>query len=255
MSTNSSERTVIAVTPPPPSTTNTLASAHHFISMKLTTKNFFFCRTQLMPFLRGQGLLGFATGETPCTPVTLETLASGEAASEATTSTTMVNPAHGVWVQQDQSILSLLISSMADEVFYLAVGRTTLQEVWTSVTAALVSSTRPRCLNLLAQFQSLRQGDNTPAEYLGRAQLLMEDLALAGHPVSLDEQNLWVFRGLRLEFRSMASSLAASGTPVSIPQLSDYLIPRTTSTTFGFMICLTAQFMASRLHLFRLAST
>ncbi|XP_019161142.1 PREDICTED: uncharacterized protein LOC109157758 [Ipomoea nil] len=112
---------------------------------------------------------------------------------------------------------------MADEVLYLAVGRTTSQEVWMSITAALGSSTRARCLNLLAQFQSLKQGDSTPAEYLGRAQLLVEDLALAGRPVSLDEQNLWVFRGLRPEFRSMASSLAVSGAPVSIPQLSDYL--------------------------------
>ncbi|XP_019200264.1 PREDICTED: uncharacterized protein LOC109193893 [Ipomoea nil] len=191
--------------------------------MKLTTKNFLFWRTQLVPFLRGQGLLGYVTGDTPCPPTTLESPASGEAASGATTTTTTSNPAHGLWIQQDQSILSLLVSSMADEVLYLVVGRTTSHEVWSSITAALGSSTRARCLNLLAQFQSLRQGDSTPAEYLGRAQLLVEDLALAGRPVSLDEQNLWVFRGLRPEFRSMASSLAASGTPVSIPQLSDYL--------------------------------
>ncbi|XP_019172704.1 PREDICTED: uncharacterized protein LOC109168114 [Ipomoea nil] len=191
--------------------------------MKLTTKNFLFWRTQLVPFLRGQGLLGYVTGDTPCPPATLKSPASGEAASSATTTTTTSNPAHGLWIQQDQSILSLLVSSMADEVLYLAVGRTTSHEVWSSITAALGSSTRARCLNLLAQFQSLRQGDSTPAEYLGRAQLLVEDLALAGRPVSLDEQNLWVFRGLRPEFRSMASSLTASGTPVSIPQLSDYL--------------------------------
>ncbi|XP_019157974.1 PREDICTED: uncharacterized protein LOC109154694 [Ipomoea nil] len=205
MSTNSSERTVTAATPSTTTTPNTLSSAHHFISMKLTTKNFLFWRTQLVPFLRGQGLLGFVTSDTPCPPATLDTPVSGEVAS-GTTSTTSPNPAHGVWIQQDQSILSLLVSSMADEVLYLAVGRTMSQEVWTSITAALGSSTRARCLNLLAQFQSLRQGDSTPAEYLGHAQLLVEDLALAGRPVSLDEQNLWAFRGLRPEFQSMASS-------------------------------------------------
>ncbi|XP_019158437.1 PREDICTED: uncharacterized protein LOC109155159 [Ipomoea nil] len=119
--------------------------------------------------------------------------------------------------------MSLLISSLSDEVMYLAVGRDTSRAVWTLITSALGSSTRARCLNLLAQFQSLRQGDSSPGEYLGRAQLLVEDLALAGRLVSLDEQNLYVFRGLRPEFRSMASSLAASGNPITIPQLADFL--------------------------------
>ncbi|XP_019173550.1 PREDICTED: uncharacterized protein LOC109169130 [Ipomoea nil] len=97
------------------------------------------------------------------------------------------------------------------------------RDVWLSIAAALGSSTRARCLNLLGQFQTLRQGDNTAAEYLGRAHLLVEQLALIGRPMSLDEQNLYVFRGLLPEFRSMAASLVVSGTPVSIPQLSDFL--------------------------------
>ncbi|XP_019191799.1 PREDICTED: uncharacterized protein LOC109186294 [Ipomoea nil] len=112
---------------------------------------------------------------------------------------------------------------MTEEVMYLAVGRNTSRDVWQSITAALGSSTRARCLNLLGQFQALRQGNSSPAEYLGRAQLLVEDLALAGRPVSLDEQNLFVFRGLRPEFRAMAASLTVSGNPITIPQLSDFL--------------------------------
>ncbi|XP_019160895.1 PREDICTED: uncharacterized protein LOC109157442 [Ipomoea nil] len=106
---------------------------------------------------------------------------------------------------------------------YLAVGKTTAREVWTSIEKALGSSTRVRCLNLLGQFQALRQGDSMPSEYLGRAQLLVEDFALTGRPMTLDELNLYVFRGLRSEFRAMAATLAVSGNPVSIPQLADYL--------------------------------
>lgn len=51
----------------------------------------------------------------------------------------------------------------------------------------------------------------------------MEDLALAGRQISLDEQNLYVFRGLRPKFRAMVASLAVSGTLVTLPQLSDDL--------------------------------
>ncbi|XP_019171112.1 PREDICTED: protein argonaute 2-like [Ipomoea nil] len=75
----------------------------------------------------------------------------------------------------------------------------------------------------MGQFQALRQGDSSTLEYLDRAQHLVEDLALAGQPLTLTEQNLYVFRGLRLEFRSMVASLAVNGTPVTIPQLADYL--------------------------------
>ncbi|XP_019172496.1 PREDICTED: uncharacterized protein LOC109167881 [Ipomoea nil] len=106
---------------------------------------------------------------------------------------------------------------------YLTLGQTTSREVWLAAKTALGSSSQVRCLNLMGQFQSLRQGDASTQEYLGRAQHLVEDLALAGRTMTLSEQNLYVFRGLRTEFRSMAASLAVSGTPVTIPQLADYL--------------------------------
>ncbi|XP_019194767.1 PREDICTED: uncharacterized protein LOC109188592 [Ipomoea nil] len=223
MSTNSSERTVTTTTAASPITTNPLSSAHHFVSIKLTARNFLFWRTQLVPFLRGQGLLGYVDGEHPCPPAVIPAAPSDASTSTGVTPSVTPNPAHGAWIEQDQSILSLLISSLSDEVMYLAVGRVTSREVWLSITAALGSSTRARCLNLLAQFQSLRQGDSSPAEYLGRAQFIVEDLSLAGRPISLDEQNLYVFRGLRPEYRAMAASLAVSGEPVTIPQLADFL--------------------------------
>ncbi|XP_019153849.1 PREDICTED: uncharacterized protein LOC109150394 [Ipomoea nil] len=225
MSSHSSERTVTAATTGSPTTIqNNLASAHHYVSIKLTSRNFLFWRTQLIPFLRGQDLLGFVDGSTPCPPATVDVApASGESGSGGATVVSGPNPAYHAWIKQDQSILSLLISSLSDEVMYLAVGRNTSQEVWQSIGAALGSSTRARCLNLLGQFQSIRQGNSSTAEFLGKAQLLVESLALAGRPLSLDEQNMYVFRGLRPEFRALAASLTVTGTPVSIPQLLDYL--------------------------------
>lgn len=71
-------------------------------------------------------------------------------------------------------------------------------------------------LGLLSQLQSLLQGDSLPSEYLGRAQVVVNELAMTGCLVLLDEQNLYVFRGLRQEFRVMASSLITNGVPVTI---------------------------------------
>lgn len=57
--------------PAPPVVPNSLSMDHQFISIeviKLTTRNFLFWRTHLVPFLRGQNLLGFVDGLIPCPP-------------------------------------------------------------------------------------------------------------------------------------------------------------------------------------------
>ncbi|XP_019159724.1 PREDICTED: uncharacterized protein LOC109156343 [Ipomoea nil] len=224
MSSHSSERTVTAGGSPSPATTNSLSGAHHHVSMKLNSRNFLFWRTQLVPFLRGQDLLGFVNGSMPCPPSTIPAASSNDSGSGATTTTaTIPNPAHKAWVLQDQSILSMLISSMSDEVLHLAVGRETAAEVWMSITTSLGSSTEARCLSLLDQFQMLRQGNLSTAEYLGRAEVLVEALAQAGRPLSSTEQNLYVLRGLRQDLRIMAASLTATNHSISLPQLADFL--------------------------------
>lgn len=138
-------------------------------------KDYLFWRTQIVSFLRGQGLLGYIDGEFLCPPVIV--LVSPQSGSSTATATTSApNPAYTGWIQQDQSILSLLILSLSDKVMYLAVGQNTTQEVWDSSTSALASSTRARCLSLLGQFQTLRQGNGSLAEYLGKAKMIVEAL-------------------------------------------------------------------------------
>lgn len=80
--------------------------------LKLTTRNYLFWRTQLVPFLRGQGLIGYIDGELPYPPATITTVAT-TGSSDGTAATKTPNPAHAVWVQQDQSILSLIISLLS----------------------------------------------------------------------------------------------------------------------------------------------
>ncbi|XP_019153469.1 PREDICTED: uncharacterized protein LOC109149931 [Ipomoea nil] len=193
----SSERTITTTSVSSPNPPNSLPSAHHFVSLKLTHTNYLYWRTQIIPFLRGQRLLGFIDGSRPCPSPVIDT-STGEAAID--TASVTPNPAYEAWLEQDTSILSLLISSISEEVMYLTLGQTRSRGVWLAAETALGSSSQVRCLNLMGQFQALRQGDMSMPEYLGRAQHLVEDLALAGRPMTLSEQNLYVFRGLRPEF-------------------------------------------------------
>ncbi|XP_019172826.1 PREDICTED: chromatin target of PRMT1 protein-like [Ipomoea nil] len=67
------------------------------------------------------------------------------------------------------------------------------------------------------------EGDSSVADYIGRAQVIVEELTLAGRVVSLDDQNLFVFRGLRPEFCALTASLAVRGQPVTLQELADFL--------------------------------
>nr|GMC96087.1 eukaryotic translation initiation factor 3 subunit F-like [Ipomoea batatas] len=50
------------------------------------------------------------------------------------------------------------------------------------------------CSSKLGQLQGLRQGCESVADFLGRAQVLVEDLALASRPITLDDHKLYIFK-------------------------------------------------------------
>ncbi|XP_019172832.1 PREDICTED: uncharacterized protein LOC109168253 [Ipomoea nil] len=203
-SVNFSERTVFNVPLSfATSVVNSLSTAHHFISIKLTYKNYLFWRAQVVSFLNGHDLLGFVHGTNPCPSATLPVNGNDSA--------TTPNPAHRAWVRQDQALLSMLMSSFSDEVMPLVIDHRTSHVVWTAVVGALASSSRSRGLNLLGQLQTLYQGDMSVANYIGKARVLIEELTLADQPMTLEEQNLYVLRGLRPEFRSLALFLNVRG--------------------------------------------
>lgn len=212
----SSERTVSDAMIP--SVPIALSSAHHYVSIKLTSHNFVFWRAQLVPFLKCQNLMGFVDGSIPC-PAALLPVPAGEASSAVSSP----NPAFQAWVQQDQGILSMIISSLSEEVMPLVLGRTTSMAAWRSIELALASTSRARTVHLLTQLQTIQQGESSVADYLGRVKVLLEDLVLAGRPVSDDEQNIYVFRGLRSEFRAFTASLSSRPEPFTLDQLADLL--------------------------------
>ncbi|XP_019172112.1 PREDICTED: uncharacterized protein LOC109167544 [Ipomoea nil] len=214
----SSERTVTEIHLVPAS--GSLSSAHHFVSLKLNSRNYLFWRTQMLPFLEGQGLLGFVDGSMPF-PAESPALAS--TADSAPTMASDLPTRQLAWRRQDKAILSMLISSLSEETLRFAVDKGTSRQLWQVIEQTLGSSTRSRALRLLGGLQGLRQGDSSIFDYLGRAQMLIDELALACSHVELDDQNLYMFRGLRPEFRPLVATLTR-GAPVPFPEVANFLV-------------------------------
>ncbi|KAK6781943.1 hypothetical protein RDI58_019739 [Solanum bulbocastanum] len=76
------------------------------------------------------------------------------------------NPYHTHWIQQDQLILSRLISSLSEETLPIIIGMNTPEEVWDPLAATLSSLSNTRVLNLHIQLQNLKQDDLSITQYL-----------------------------------------------------------------------------------------
>jgi len=79
-------------------------------------------------------------------------------------------------------------------------------------------------MQLHGSFQDLRQGDSSVSLYMQQAKSLFDELAAVGRPMPLEDFNLYVFRGLRGEFKDLVTSLITKAEPLSYVDLHSHLL-------------------------------
>ena len=79
-------------------------------------------------------------------------------------------------------------------------------------------------MQLHGSLQDLRQGDDSVTQFLQKAKTLFDELAAAGRPISLTDFNLYVFRGLRGEFKDLVTSLITRADPLPYIDLLSHLL-------------------------------
>jgi hypothetical protein len=103
-----------------------LSNTQQVINLKLTNNNYLFWRMQMKPYLIDQGVFSFVEGSTPCP-------SSHDFSSTASAVSANFNSgpcqAFMAWKQQDQLILSALLSSLSVEVLHLVVDCSTSASV------------------------------------------------------------------------------------------------------------------------------
>jgi hypothetical protein len=93
------------------------------ITMHLDHTNFLLWKMQVIPNIAGQGWYGFLDGSCLAPPASVT---EGEGA----TTGTKANSDYALWFYIDQHFLSILFSSMMEEILGHLVGRTTMSSVW-----------------------------------------------------------------------------------------------------------------------------
>jgi len=105
---------------------------------------------QMKPYLIGQGIFSFVDGLFPCSsPQVL----SSDASSTSVTFGFGINQAFLTWKQQDQLILSALISSLSMDVLHFVVDCLTSVSVWSTLEHPLLHHPTLRLCNYMTLFK------------------------------------------------------------------------------------------------------
>ena len=107
------------------------SNTHQVVSLKLTTTNYLYWQMQMKPYLLGQGVFHFVDDSVPCP--------SSHVSDGSDGSSSTINPSFLHWKQQDQLILSALLSSLSMDVLHLVFDCQTSSCVWRTLEKALAS--------------------------------------------------------------------------------------------------------------------
>jgi hypothetical protein len=84
-------------------------NVHSQVTICLTVDNYLYWRTQVDPILWNNLIYGFVDGSLPCPLEEIDVPTVGN-----TPASTISNPKFGAWIQQDQAIISTIVSSLPE---------------------------------------------------------------------------------------------------------------------------------------------
>ncbi|KAK1629526.1 hypothetical protein QYE76_003841 [Lolium multiflorum] len=193
----------MAYAPPVVFTTGSLPPPFHFgnlITVKLSPDNYIFWRAQVLPLLGSHYLLGYVDGSLPCPPALVDSV-NGP----------VYNPAHRVWMGQDQANLSSIQGSLTPAVAGLIVFAKTSHEAWTTLERSFASQSQARASALRRELGECEKLDTTATEFYNKVKALADTLASIGQPLTDSEFNSFIVNGLDEEYDGLVEIINERG--------------------------------------------
>jgi hypothetical protein len=204
---------------PNPSPTS-LSSFAQSIS-KLTQNNYLVWHHQLQTFLQGHDLYGFVDGTNkPPHPHTSTTIDGSLHISN--------DPETLRWFRQDQLILSMLMSTISEELLPQVLGCCTAQEIWTALSRTFSSTSRARTMTLHYEIATAKKGNSSITAYFQKLKHTAATLATAGHPLSDYEFTTSLLARLGPEYDPLVTSVTTRIEPLTMDDLLGHLLAHET---------------------------
>ncbi|KAJ0963639.1 hypothetical protein J5N97_028761 [Dioscorea zingiberensis] len=189
-------------------------SVHHLIDVKLTRNNYLLWKVQFLPYLRSQQFLGYVDGTIVCPSKTI-TQATTEGATQ------VPNP---TWLQQDQLVLSVLLSSLSEEVLSQVLFLSTSFDVWTTLERMFSSQSRARIMQIRLELSTTQKKELSVLDYFNKMKGLADTLVAIGQPLRDEEVITYILTGLDSDFDPFVTSITTRTDPMSLNDLYVHLL-------------------------------
>ena len=184
-------------------TTLTFNTMVHLLTIKLSSSNYLLWRNQVSPLLHSQNLFGYVDGSISKPSMTVTSTTS---ATSTTTTTSTENPKFTEWIQMDQLVLSLLLSTLTEESMSVVVGLSTSRDVWFRLETTFSHKSKSRELRLRDELQTMKKHDKSLSDFSREFRALCDQLAAMGRPIDDLDKVHWFLRGLGSSFSTFSTN-------------------------------------------------
>jgi hypothetical protein len=113
------------------------------------------------------------------------------------------NLAYDIWFEQDQAILSAILSLLSSEVLRQCLFLKTSKEIWNKLHNLYATQSRASAIQICMQLATLEKQDLPALDYFHRVKNLTDSLAVAGAPLHEDEIVTDLLTSLPKEYDSL----------------------------------------------------
>lgn len=196
-----------------------LPSVSHLLTIKLACQNDLLWKAQLLPYLNGQRLYSFVDGSRLPPPPMIST-------SNPDNNTPILTPNLGytAWYQQDQLLLSAIVSSLPEEVLAQIVGLHTSREVWTTLEQTFSLQSQASVMNSRLSLASSKKGNLSVAGYFQKMKSYGDTLAAIGEPLADCELVSYILAFLGAEYDPLITSLTVCLDLMTLQEVYGHLL-------------------------------
>jgi hypothetical protein len=166
----------------------------------------------VVPILKTNLLYGFVDGTLPCPSAEIP---DPVVAAEGGAPTTISNPEYSAWHQQDQAILSAIVSSLTESVLGMVMLIPTSREAWETLEVSFATQSTTRVMQLHGALSRVKKLDSIATDFFNKVKAMSDTLSSIGQPLHSDEFNGYLLAGLDSEYDALADRVSVR--PVNDP--------------------------------------
>ncbi|KAJ0888624.1 hypothetical protein HanRHA438_Chr09g0404021 [Helianthus annuus] len=166
------------------------------IAIKLSSSNYIYWRTQMLPLLSYQQLLSHVDGTQTAPPPSI-----------TTNDKEVNNPDYLTWYKDEEQAIILLNASLIKEPISVTVGIPSAREIGIALEASFYNTSIERVQNLRDNLRALKKGDKFIVEFVLAFKAICDQLSAIGHPEDSMDQLHWFLYELGTAFESYSTTI------------------------------------------------